>query len=246
MKAFDELAALAGCGEAVLFTGAGFSRDARDLAGRPLPGSDQMAQELWSLLFDDAPHDGSTLADLYDVAIQRAPDALADYLRERLTVDPASLPSYYASWFAAPWRRVYTLNVDDLERAAADRFALPRPLDVIHLNGVIDGRVERATFSTCQYASRLLQRDPAYEQLCADLAERPFVFVGTVLDEPIFWQHLESLLRTGIGRDRPQSILVTRSLTRARTLLLDGLRIRWVQGTASEAARALAPLRQSA
>ena len=38
-------------GEAVLFTGAGFSAGAVDHAGRPLPDGEQMRRELSQLLF---------------------------------------------------------------------------------------------------------------------------------------------------------------------------------------------------
>jgi hypothetical protein len=77
---------------------------------------------------------------------------MASYLEDRLTVNEATIPSFYASWFGAPWRRIYTLNIDDLDEAVARRFSLPRSpraistheelrwhrldaLDVVHLNG---------------------------------------------------------------------------------------------------------------
>lgn len=249
------LAALVASGEAVLFTGAGFSRDARDVAGRSLPTSAEMAAELWQLLFPDEPQDDSTLQDLVDVALARAPEAFARYLRERLTVGDTPLPEYYARWLGAPWCRVYTLNVDDTERAIERQFRLPRPLrsisalgepacrqcddgvlDVVHLNGLAGVDAERATFSTSQYASRLSEREPYYEQLCDDLLRRPFVFVGTVLDETILWRHLELLRRQTDLSARPPSLLVTRTLPRARHILLSNLRIDWLQTTARDAA----------
>jgi hypothetical protein len=252
----DHLSALVASGDAVLFTGAGFSADARDCLGRRLPRSVDMASELWSLLFGDEPADDSTLPDLFDVAIARCPDRLRAYLHERLTVGDDTLPGYLQHWFAAPWRRIYTLNIDDLECAVSRRFPLPCPLrtltmgddveadggdalDVIHLNGFVGTRPDLATFSTSQYAARLCRPDPLYARLCDDLMARPFVFAGTVLDEPVFWQHLE-LARS--GRDmaaRPRSLLVTRSLSRARHLLLETLNITWIAATVAEAAEVL-------
>jgi hypothetical protein len=253
VSAADELGALVQSGEAILFTGAGFSREARDRAGRPLPTSAEMAEELWSMLFDDGPYDGSALSDLFDVALRRVPGEVADYLRARLIVGDDPLPQHLRTWFAAPWRRIYTLNVDDLECAVARQFPLPRPLrswacrpphdeapgpelEVVHLNGTVAGGVEQTTFSTWQYASRLAGRDALYEQLCEDLMRCPAVFVGTVLDEPVLWKHLEGLRAAERGRPRPPAVLVTRSLTRARCLLLEDVGIRWLQATAEDAA----------
>jgi hypothetical protein len=249
----DALTALVDSGEAILFTGAGFSAGALDSRGRALPRSVDMAGELWGMLFDDGPPDGSTLADLFDVAVGHGVD-LAAYLEDRLTVDADSLPDSYVPWFSAPWRRVYTLNVDDLEEAVARRFRLPRALrpvrtadelrhhridclEVIHLNGSVRA-LDAATFSTSQYAARLVEPDPLYGRLCEDMARHPFVFAGTVLDEPVFWKHLAQVC-DGAMQDRPRSLLVTRSLTRARKLVLERLGIHWVEATVEEAAAAL-------
>jgi hypothetical protein len=250
----EALADLVGSRNAILFTGAGFSSGALDTSGRALPRSVDLADELWAMLFDDGPPDGSTLADLFDVATGHGVD-LASYLQDRLTVDEDSLPGYYLPWFSAPWRRIYTLNVDDLEEAMTRRFPLPRALrpvrvahelayhrvdtlDVIHLNGSVRA-LEAATFSTTQYAARLVDPDPLYSALCADLTRYPFVFVGTVLDEPVFWKHLAQVC-DGELHDRPPSLLVTRSLTRARKLVLERLNIRWIEATIEEGAAALA------
>src|SRR5690349_9849371 len=106
-----ELSAIIRSGRAMLFTGAGFSASARARDGRPLPDSQQMIHELWELVFERGSPDGSSLADLYDVALERVPDRLRAYLTDRLHVGAA--PPWYATWFRAPWRRIYTLNVDD-------------------------------------------------------------------------------------------------------------------------------------
>jgi hypothetical protein len=240
VDALNELAATVGTGEAVLFTGAGFAVDARDTEGNPLPTSSTMTRELWNLCFDDGEPDDSTLSDLYDVAMQCDPDALRAYLERRLIVGATPLPSYYRAWFAAPWRRHYTLNVDDLEVAAARQFGLT-PIDVLHLNGKVGGGVEDLTFSTLQYAARLDGRERAYEQLARDLVAAPFVFVGTTLDEAVMWKHLERERRSR-DRDlaqRPRSFLITPSLARARQALLASMRVEWIATTAAEAASAL-------
>jgi hypothetical protein len=246
----DQLAGVIGGGEAMLFTGAGFSAGARDLEGKPLPDSEQMIRELWPLVFDTEAPDDSSLPDLYDAALLRAPERLHDYVASRLRVGDHELPAHYAPWFAAPWRRIYTLNVDDLERAVARQFPLPRPLrsvsalagdprgdereglDVVHLNGLAGEAARELTFSTMQYASRLCSRDREYERLVFDLERAPFVFVGTTLDEVVLWQHVE--LRRRAAGDWPRrapSFLISPSLSRARQVLLESIGIQWIRAT---------------
>jgi hypothetical protein len=226
-----ELTAVVGRGDAILFTGAGFAADARDRAGEPVPDSPTMVRELWSICFADDEPDASTLADLYDVALRCAPDRLRAYVEARLRLGNHPLPGYYRAWFTAPWRRIYTLNIDDLEDAVARQFELDR-LEVVHLNGKVGDDIEQLTFSTLQYAARLARGQREYEQLAADLATSPVVFVGTTLDEAVLWQHAD-LTRL------PPSFLITPSLTRARRALLAGLGVEWIAATAGEAAAAL-------
>ena len=87
-----ELASAIHDGRAILFTGAGFSAEARDRAGTPLPDSAQMAGALWQLLFPGEPPDDSTLADLYDIALLRAPDKLREYVATHLKIGDVALP----------------------------------------------------------------------------------------------------------------------------------------------------------
>jgi len=261
-RAARELVDMAQSGNAVLFTGAGFSIGARDITGAPLPDSEQMRCELWRIVFGDSTPDDSTLADLYDIALRRAPDALARYLARRLRVGQLPPGPHPALWFAMPWRRIYTLNVDDLEVAIQRAIALPWRLhtisamspgpraatphgdgiDVVHLNGVAGDGAGSLTFSTLQYAARLCGRDREYAALAEDLARWPFVFAGTRLDEVVLWQHLE-LLRRGSGRRVPArpSYLIARTLPRARQLLLADLGLTWLAATVEEVAELFAP-----
>ena len=248
---FDFLRRELGAGRMVLFTGAGFSAQARDAGGREwVPTGEPLADELWRLCFPGEPRDGSTLQDLFQHALATRRDALAALLERRLRVSATGLPAFYRHWFAMPWRRMYTLNVDDLEKAAAQRFDLPRrvrvlsalraggpeatlrvdaeTLDVIHLNGVIDDGPEGIMFSTVQYAQRLAAGGGLYSQLVEDFVRYPMLFVGTRLDESPLWQQLE---RAGVRArvsHTPPGLLVTQAVTRARQSLLASLDIRWL------------------
>lgn len=240
-------------GRVVLFTGAGFSVDAKAHDGSPIPSGPELADELWQICFPGERRDGSALSDLFQHALTEAPDELEALLRRRLTVDAARLPAFYRVWFALPWRRIYTLNVDDLASAAAARFDLPRPLviraalagdpppdevpascrlEVVHLNGHVRSGARGVTFSTTQYGARLAtEQDPHYAALVHDFCEQPFVFVGTRLDESPLWQELERMAGAN-GEEpqlpRPRSLLVTPHIERARQSLLERLGVAWV------------------
>ena len=250
--------ALAG-GRAVLFTGAGFSVDAKDRDGQPIPTGNELCDELWEICFPGEERDGSALEDLFQHALTEKPKQLEELLRRRLTVDPKSLPACYRTWFSLPWRRIYTLNVDDLEAACAARWELPRPiapvsafwedgdpraevpkgaLEVVHLHGHVADAPHGMTFSTTQYGARLAAEcDPHYTALVRDFYDSPVVFVGTRLDESPLWQALERSECTGgkePSRPRPRSFIVTSSIERARQSLLERLGVEFLPMSSRE------------
>lgn len=230
-------------GKAVLFTGAGFSRAARNIRGDRVPTAPELRELLWHLCFPDEPVDeSSSLQDLFQYALSRNRERLTELLRQTLTADTAAIPPEYVLWFSMPWHRVYTLNIDDLASAVSRRYSLPRALrvisatslsepaprygeglEVVHLNGTLEDIPDGVTFSTLQYAERLARQEPWYVRCVADILTHPVVFVGTRLDEPSLWQHME-LRRTRGGRDlrelRPKSYLVSPHLDRPRGELL--------------------------
>jgi hypothetical protein len=237
-------------GNAILFTGAGFSAGAINRAGNALPTTDDMRRDLWRLAIGKGALDESSLQDLYDVARKRCPRRLTQYLRRQLGV--VRCASHHAAWLSWPWRRIYTLNVDDLETCVQRCARLPKRLrtvthagavsrgdavDVIHLNGHVRDGGDGLTFSTLQYAARLVGGDHMYEMLVDDIMRRPFVFVGTTLDEVVLWQQLE-LKQRGRPRSAPlhPSYLITRTLPRARLLLLADLGVRWLANTMEDVA----------
>jgi hypothetical protein len=200
--AIEELLQALARRELVLFTGAGFSAGACDREGLELPTSEHLIEDLWAMCFGDEPYDGeSSLQDLYDVAATRRAAELARYLRTRLCVGGGRVGRHHAAYFAAPWRRVYTLNVDDVELAVAEHFELARPLrlvapehshgwtraperepfdpevlEVVHLNGRVTDDPRSVTFSTLQYAARLTGAEPLYEGVARELLRYPFDF----------------------------------------------------------------------
>jgi Mrp family chromosome partitioning ATPase len=240
-------------GEAVLFTGAGFSYAAVSKSGKPVPSADNLKRELWRLAFPSAPHvdEASQLGDVFELALSRAKNASRDLLNDLLQVDAERSPTRFKSWFSLPWYRHYTLNVDDLDEAIASHYSLQRPLNAIsattdafisqpgllsiHLNGRLRD-FPNITFSIRQYGQRASQPDAWYQTLVADLLNHPIVFVGTVLEEPGLWQYIE-LRRQRSGAEvemRPASYLVSPSLPVARAGLLKNFNINWINATEEE------------
>ena len=245
-------------GRPLLLTGAGFSASAKNIEGKNLPTGRQLKEILWPICFPASSFDPDTsLQDLYQYAATRHASALKEVLTRALSVDHESLPAWYSTYFSLPWARVYTLNIDDLDLAAARMFDLPRKinsvsalsseagvvgqpghLDVIHINGLLADIPDGVTFSTTQYAQRLAGVEPIYRRLTAELLTSPCVFVGTALDEPPLWQHIEMRRMRGAGHNqrefRPRSYLVAQSLSPARQALLAEFNVVWIPMSAEE------------
>jgi hypothetical protein len=238
----------------VLFTGAGFSRGAKNILDQPIPSVQQLKEALWAVSFPGTPfEEGSSLQDLYENAQRRNRNKLTEVMTTFFTTAPDSVPSWYEKIFRMPWQRVYTLNVDDLPLATSRKYNLPREivqisatnsnearthstnhskqLEVIHLNGKLSDVPDYVTFSTSQFAQRLAMPDPWYLRFAGDLLTTPVIFIGTRLDEPPLWQHL--VLRSGRGGRETQelrhrSYLVTPSLDKGREALLAEFNVDWV------------------
>jgi hypothetical protein len=243
-------------GEVILFTGAGFSLGAQGRNGEPVPTVAQLKEKLWAIAFPgEALDEASSMGDIFEVAVVTARNATQQLFESTLRIDTNTLTEEYAVWFSMPWARIYTLNVDDLDEAVARTYDVPRTLEVIsavaqepivsrdsllsiHLNGVL-GDFPNVTFSQRQYGERLAQPDFWYQSLVRDLRSSPVVFVGTTLDEPSLWQHIEMRGRQGAGRElRPGSYLVSPSLPLARRAILkEHFNIDWIPLGAGEFVR---------
>lgn len=236
-------------GRVILFTGAGFSLAAKSVSGDAIPSAETLTKALWELAFPGVPYDGSSLGDVYEAASSSAGGATKRLMESQLTVDHRTLPSEYRLWFAYPWYRIYTLNVDDLEEAAERAFDLPRPilpvsaltdahpvgagaaLTVIHLNGRVKD-LPNVTFSSRQYGERLAAPDLWYDNLVRELQSHSVLYVGTSLDEPPLWQYVEARGRRRPGRElRPGSFIVVPHLPLARRVGLSQYNISWVEDT---------------
>ena len=242
----------------VLFLGSGFSLAAKNVRGEHIPSVNSLRKKLWKLCFPSEEFDNTTeLQDIYDTANLNHQKHLASLLKEEFTVKTQSWPDWYKTILTMPWRRIYTLNIDNLvEAVLSEKYNTRRfvsisattsnelilqkgELPIIHLNGVVDDAPDGITFSRSQYAQRR-GLDPIYSQLANDFRFRPIVFVGSSLDEDLFWAHLE--LRGVKNRRqgpelRQRSYLIVPELNRSREALLGRYNVVWLKMTAEELAK---------
>lgn len=243
-------------GRVILFTGAGFSIDAKaKKTGAPLPTAGKLARALWDVAFPKLDFEESSLGDIYEAAAMQSSNATQGKVRDLLTVDPESLGELYRLWFSFPWYRIYTVNIDDLDDAMGRAYDLPRrlhsisaisqpipsaeedALQVVHLNGTLDD-LPHVTFSSRQYGERLGRPDLWYENLARELKSHPVLYVGTTLDEPPLWAYIEARgNRRTRYETRPGSFLVSPELPLARRVSLSGYNVTWVQSSAVEFAQ---------
>jgi hypothetical protein len=250
-------------GRPILFTGAGFSLGCKNELGDTVASVGKLNAELWNLCFPGTPVDpDSTLQSLYESAQLQHRNKIQPLLTPLLTVEPNSIPVWYRDIFSLPWHKIYTLNLDNLASAVNRAFDLPRSLnevssmrgynqyvqntkllDVIHLNGTLEDLPDKITFSDSQYAERLAREDPFYLQLAAELLNHPFVFVGTKLNEPPLWQHVQLRFARGprIKEYRPHSYLLVPTLDKAREVSLSQFNIDWLSLTADRFAAEVIP-----
>src|SRR5450759_5009488 len=166
----------------LLFAGAGFSRAATNRLGNPFPLLKDLKPALWKICYGDMMYsETSSVQDLFANAKARAGGELLTYLRAALTASPDGVPEFYDELLGMPWRKIYTLNVDNVDSILTGRaeigrrvrrYSALRPLtftpgtrtdgdlDIVHLNGVIDDGLDGVTFSLEQYSDRLNRKDP--------------------------------------------------------------------------------------
>jgi hypothetical protein len=159
---------------------------------------------------------------------------------------------------------MYTLNVDDLERATAAKYDLSRDITslsalrdgvpgeagrsnfcCVHLNGRAQDFPD-VTFSASEYGDRVALPDIWLQQLGLDITYRPVIFVGTELDEPPLWQQIaiRQQRRAGAPELRARGYLVTPKLSRARREVLGGFNVVWLSMSHQEFAERVRSMRR--
>lgn len=149
-----------------------------------------------------------------------------------------------------PFFRIYSLNIDDgLENAAhkglqqgryfnvkrrfdsiteVDQFY--RTLDYIKLNGDINAPRDGFIFSSREYAEGASQTPAWYEELGKDFFKFTFVFIGTQLREPMFYNMVETF-RSKTQQSELKSYLLVPSLTPIQKQSFESSKIEHIPGS---------------
>lgn len=185
--------------DAILFLGAGFSKQAKNALGKELPTGDELKRELFLAIGEtptatDLENELSTIAD-YCLSDENKALATADHMRKLFTVQ--GLEDWQINLITKyPWRRIYTTNYDnavefafDARNRRIDPYSaleqypsnLPQGVLCIHLNGIFTHSVkdhadETLRLSFASYANNRLEGTK-----WGDLFERDVAFSGATV-----------------------------------------------------------------
>ncbi|MCC6727642.1 MAG: hypothetical protein IT258_24260, partial [Saprospiraceae bacterium] len=98
-----------GMNEVVLFLGAGFSSEAKNIDGMQIPIGDQFSKMLWNFLGYDGDYDYTPLNTMFEAFIE-SPKKLDDkkhLINQTFTI--SDFPDSYLSIAKIPWFKIYTI-----------------------------------------------------------------------------------------------------------------------------------------
>ncbi len=129
-----------------------------------------------------------------------------------------------------PWARIYTTNIDDALENAFDEHSKQKlnikqrfnhiedkdqifaRLDYIYLNGSVKFPDNGYVFSPEEYGKTNASSPQWYEELASDFLQSTFIFIGTELNEPVFYHQVERY-KERAGISAPLSYLITPKAT---------------------------------
>lgn len=239
----------------ILFLGAGSTSDAINSLGSTLPVGSSLASDLWDFLNYPGEYDGTPLPDIYEAALSSGikESLIKEFMESRLIC--TDVPQSYDALAKVFWHRIYTTNIDNLldviykrvgesklevisypDGEPCDRDQTLNKIQAIYLHGRLPCKPNELTFSVRQYAQRANIIDPLYEQFVRDYSTHPTIFIGTQLNEPLFWQYIEAreMRRPDISENRPKSFLISPRISPPKKTQLKTFNIIPIEGTVSE------------
>lgn len=199
----------------MILLGAGASYGSKDSKDRDILMGEELSEVLCKEL--DIKYEPGFLQKVYGIAKQELGARLVRILEDRFKHTTPSLALDRLAMHV--WPRIYTLNIDDATdkafqkkskqkvsiRATHDNWSeidnLFSRLDLIKLNGCITRPTDGFIFSPSEYASTSNTPPEWYRQLGRDYLNYTFVFIGTKLDEPLFYQQIEYYKNTWTGSE---------------------------------------------
>ena len=232
-------------GRLILFLGAGASIGSKNRQDIDPPLGHKLAQLIASesqLEFEES----DSLSDVYAAGKSVLGGRLDDLLERHYRHCAPSRE--YVSLAKFPWARIYTTNIDDAFETALIRNSCQRvsvrlrddcvkdkdqmynELDYVYLNGSISKIAKGFIFSPEEYGSASASSPLWYEELASDYMQCMFVFIGTSINEPVFFHHVErykyrSLSKNGV------SYVITPSISPVKKASLSSYGIEHIKGS---------------
>ncbi len=234
-------------GTAILFLGAGASKESRSSLGLDIPLGDELASNLAQEFGLDFQND--SLADVYSACMSTDREKTHNYLISRFRGCKPS-PAYMTLSTIA-WRRIYTTNIDDALDRVGQNFRAQtvracgvrskvqsfdpsyRYMDYVKLNGSINEIQNGFIFSPSEYGQAAASGQLWYDELAKDFFNFMFIFIGTKLNEPLFYHHIERY--KSLGHDGgPGAFLLTPALTAIKATAFQAAGITHIEATGQE------------
>lgn len=188
----------------ILFTGAGFSLGATNALGNAIPSGWELKKLILTTLLGFKEDDDDykeciqyTLSDLCTYAkTEKSENIVNDFIIEQFTgCEPKPFHKKLAG--SHLWKKVYTVNIDDLFENSAPKSRLAvqnmsrqisytgaKQIEYIKLHGCVNNRTEGVVFSRSEYIDSMLQsQDYRFSSFARDMQTQNFVIVGTEMDE---------------------------------------------------------------
>lgn len=237
-------------GELILFIGAGVSKGSLTQTGEPIPDGYNLAKSLCAKIELD--YNGESLSKVYGAAEGiMGEKRLLDFLEENFKYCQPS--DEYKVLVSLPFKRIYSLNIDDCIEQAFYRNIKDRKLEVknrndfiseytylnnkttlIKLNGDINRPDLDFIFSSQEYARNLTKNINWYSELAKDMHTYTFLFIGTKLDEPLLEYYLELFKKNNNVATSTKSYVITPSATEIERISLLKHNLEHINGKLSD------------
>lgn len=191
-------------GQSILFTGAGFSLGAKNGQDYTIPTGNQLKEIILSRLLNYDDNDpeynelvANSLHDICTFAESQVSRAKVQDFIISIFQDCKPLPFQRIIASFKKWKKVYTINIDDLFENAAPAgryvvqnierpisFTKAKQIEYIKLHGCVRNRSGRIVFSNQDYIDSMLKsRDYRFNSFAQDMITENFVFIGTEMNE---------------------------------------------------------------
>ncbi|MBN1787045.1 MAG: SIR2 family protein [Sedimentisphaerales bacterium] len=238
-------------GNVVLFLGAGFSSNSKNIKNVTPP----LGSELAKLLIEECgySHQNEILPTAYEGAQKiLGSQKLNSLLEEQYNIK--EFEEWYHILKLVTWYKIYTTNIDNLlqniyshnnmqalktivcPEEIEERIQHFNPLQCVHLHGHVDHLSKGLTFTLPDFAQQTVKPNPWYQQLIDDLYRTTFLFVGTNIEEPQF-QHYLNLREAKFSTSReyrPKSFIVNINISPIRERTFANRNIESIKCTASD------------